>query len=263
MERLLVSLSGDAHGAAHSVVLLAACAAVVAVAGAIRGFTGYGFGIAAVPLLGLILPPDRVVPLVLVLQAVVGLQGVRDCVADGERALVVPIAVGAALATPAGLVLGVWLKPCWLRAGIAACTIGSVLMLLRPPASGCRAMRPPSVLGAGLVAGMANGLAAMPGPPIVGCCLRAGLSDTALRASLVLCFALISAASLACLPWCSPHGSTALCPAVLLSPCVLAGSWAGARLFASRCGRHYRGVTTALLVMMAATALLRSVADWI
>ena len=33
----------------------------------LRGFTGYGFGLAAVPLLSLVLPPAKVVPFVVML----------------------------------------------------------------------------------------------------------------------------------------------------------------------------------------------------
>src|ERR1700749_182616 len=43
-----------------------------------RGFTGFGFGLAAVPLLGLALPPAQVVPFVTVLQVLVGLSGLRS-----------------------------------------------------------------------------------------------------------------------------------------------------------------------------------------
>ncbi|HEY1410662.1 MAG TPA: hypothetical protein VGF36_00900, partial [Rhodopila sp.] len=41
----------------------------VLLAAILRGFTGFGFGLAAVPLLSLALPPVEVVPLVVALQA--------------------------------------------------------------------------------------------------------------------------------------------------------------------------------------------------
>src|SRR5512143_3723704 len=43
----------------------------------LRGFTGFGFGLAAVPLLSLALPPAQVVPFVVVLQVLVGVGGLR------------------------------------------------------------------------------------------------------------------------------------------------------------------------------------------
>jgi uncharacterized membrane protein YfcA len=46
-------------------------------AAVLRGFTGFGFGMAAVPLLSLALPPAKVVPLVVVLQVIVGVAGLR------------------------------------------------------------------------------------------------------------------------------------------------------------------------------------------
>jgi uncharacterized membrane protein YfcA len=47
----------------------------------LRGFTGFGFGIAAVPLLSLALPPAEVVPLVVTLQVVIGVAGLRAAAA--------------------------------------------------------------------------------------------------------------------------------------------------------------------------------------
>src|SRR3954471_22642447 len=48
----------------------------------LRGFTGFGFGLAAVPLLSLALPPAQVVPLVVALQVIVGTGGLREAWPD-------------------------------------------------------------------------------------------------------------------------------------------------------------------------------------
>ena len=59
-----------------AITLLIALLGVFA-ASVLRGFTGFGFGLAAVPLLSLVLPPAQVVPFVVVLQVVVGTGGLR------------------------------------------------------------------------------------------------------------------------------------------------------------------------------------------
>ncbi|MEA2739036.1 MAG: hypothetical protein QOH05_2343, partial [Acetobacteraceae bacterium] len=51
--------------------LIVTMAGVLA-ASVLRGFTGFGFGLAAVPLLSLALPPAEVVPLVVTLQVIIG-----------------------------------------------------------------------------------------------------------------------------------------------------------------------------------------------
>ena len=56
--------------------------ALVFLSGLLRGFTGFGFGLTAVPLLSLVMPPARAVPLVLMLQAMVSLAGLRDALRD-------------------------------------------------------------------------------------------------------------------------------------------------------------------------------------
>ena len=44
------------------------CLLAVGLAGLLRGFTGFGFGLAATPLLSLLIPPAELVPIVLLLQ---------------------------------------------------------------------------------------------------------------------------------------------------------------------------------------------------
>lgn len=56
-------------------MLAAAGLIMVFLAGLLRGFTGFGFSIAAVPMLSLILAPVQVVPLVLLLQVAITLAG--------------------------------------------------------------------------------------------------------------------------------------------------------------------------------------------
>jgi len=73
----------------------------------LRGFTGFGFGLAAVPLLSLALPPAKVVPFVVVLQVIVGGGGLRHAwrhcdwraVRDLYPGLVLGIPIGIAILT--------------------------------------------------------------------------------------------------------------------------------------------------------------------
>ena len=64
-------LSAGAWLAATGAILFAAV---------LRGFTGFGFALAAVPLASLVMPPSRTVAAVLVMQLAIGL---RDCIVGG------------------------------------------------------------------------------------------------------------------------------------------------------------------------------------
>jgi uncharacterized membrane protein YfcA len=75
----------------------------VFVASALRGFTGFGFGLAAVPLLSLVLPPAKVVPLVVVLQVIVGAAGLRQAAPLCDWRAVRGLSPGLILGIPIGV----------------------------------------------------------------------------------------------------------------------------------------------------------------
>src|SRR6185295_47035 len=69
----------------------------------LRGFTGFGFGLAAVPLLSLALPPAQVVPFVVVLQVIVGVGGLRGAARQCDWPAVAMLCPGTVLGIPLGL----------------------------------------------------------------------------------------------------------------------------------------------------------------
>src|SRR5580658_218475 len=86
------------------VALLIAVLGVFA-ASVLRGFTGFGFGLAAVPLLTLALPPTKVVPFVTVLQVLIGLSGLRAAWRITDWRAVLGLGPGLVLGIPIGLVV--------------------------------------------------------------------------------------------------------------------------------------------------------------
>ncbi len=74
----------------------------VFLAAVLRGFTGFGFGLAAVPLLSLVLPPAEVVLLVVTLQVVVGGGGLRAAWPECDSRSVGLLFPGLVLGVPVG-----------------------------------------------------------------------------------------------------------------------------------------------------------------
>src|SRR5215469_10626612 len=70
----------------------------------LRGFTGFGFGLAAVPLLSLALPPAKVVPFVVVLQVIVGSAGLRSAWRLCDWRAVGGLSPGLVIGIPLGIV---------------------------------------------------------------------------------------------------------------------------------------------------------------
>ena len=162
----------------------------------LRGFTGFGFGLAAVPLLSLALPPAKVVPFVVVLQVIVGVAGLRAARRHCDWRAVRALSPGLVLGIPIGLTVLTAFSANSVRLAIGLVILASVLLLWRGarlPEQGSRLL----AIAIGLVAGVMSGLASMGGPPIVVYLLALSHAATVVRATSIVYFMLASMLSLA------------------------------------------------------------------
>ncbi|MFZ6763046.1 sulfite exporter TauE/SafE family protein [Pseudoroseomonas sp. WGS1072] len=233
---------------------------MVFLAGLIRGFTGFGFSIAAVPLLSLLYPPAEVVPVVMLLQLAISLDGLRGAWALADRASLGLLSLGALLATPLGLWGLAQLPPAPVRLVIAGVVALAVVIL----AGGRRMTRPPSggaTLAFGLASGLFNGLAGIPGPPVIAYYLASPLATATARASMIVLFLLTSLGALLPLAAMGMVGQASLLSALLGLPAVWAGSWLGTRMFLRSPDARYRRVALAILGGTALLAVARVAFD--
>ena len=86
-------------------------AVVVFAAEVLRGFTGFGFGLSAVPALTLFLEPQDIVPAVVIIAAAVGLQLLRRVWSQADWPSVKLLTIGAIIGTPFGA---------WVLASVSA-----------------------------------------------------------------------------------------------------------------------------------------------
>ena len=241
--------------------LLATGIAMVFVAALIRGFTGFGFSIAAVPLLSVILPPTQAVPIVLLLQFLVSLNGLRPAMRICHWRSIRVLAVGAVIATP----IGVWALSRLPQAPVRLCIAAIVLLAVGVLGRGLRMARAPTgggVLPFGMVSGLFNGLAGMPGPPVIAFYLASPIETGVARASMIVFFLVTSVIALV------PITAIGMLsgPIVVAALCgflpVWFGSWLGARLYRGSSEGRYRAVALTLLVLTAALAAARAVIDF-
>lgn len=222
----------------------------------LRGFTGFGFGLASVPLASLALPPSLVVAAALLMQAAIGL---RDCFAERRVVkwpAVLRLALGCIAGTPLGFLALAWLPQPVMRLVLGAMVLVALAVTLRPmPHRG-----PPGPawgLLAGGIAGVCSGLAAMPGPPSIVYFLVFEPDRRVMRASLMAFFPL---SALVALPAAAVTGlltRDALLLAVIGLPIMLAGGWLGAALFRRAGHRSYRRAATAALALTASLSIAR------
>lgn len=225
--------------------------------GLIRGFTGFGFAIAAMPLLSLLAPPAAMVPVVLLLQLAISLQGLRGAWAVADRGSLRWLLPGALLATPLGLAVLAWLPADAARLIIAALVVLTVAVL----AGGFRLRttpRGPAVALVGVASGLCNGLAAMPGPPVIAYYLATPLRVEAARGAMILLFMLTALFGLLPLLLAGRIPGEAWSLAAAGLPVVWGGSWLGAWLYRRSPDAAYRRIALWALAGSAAAAALRA-----
>ena len=234
---------------------LGAGSAAILAAGVLRGFTGFGIALAGVPLLALVAEPRLVVPSVMFLQIVSGVQNLIQDRRHIDGRLLVPLLPGAVLGVVPGLWMLLWLSPDTVRLGIGLVVVATVLLLTRD----FRLEHRPgnsALLGIGAASGILNGLAAISGPPIIALLLALRRPPEIMRATLAayfLCTGLVGLAIALAKGVLTPGE---LWFAIALLPALFLGLGLGARLFDGDFRRHYRkvGLTLLLLTGLAAGA---------
>ena len=233
----------------------------VFVASVLRGFTGFGFGLAAVPLLSLALPPAKVVPLVVVLQVIVGVAGVREAALLCDCRAVRGLSPGLILGIPIGVAVLTAFRANPVRLVIGCVILASVLLLWRglrlPP-------RPSRILtmAVGLVAGVMSGLASMGGPPIVAYLLALSHKAAVVRATSIVYFMLASMVAGLLMGLKGLIDGEVLLWSIASIPVLWAGNLVGTGGFQRSHPRHHRLTALLTLSILAISLIARAAHDW-
>jgi uncharacterized protein len=227
----------------------------------LRGFTGFGFGLAAVPLLSLALPPAKVVPFVVMLQVIVGVVGLRPAWRSCDWRAVRGLSPGLVLGIPIGVAILTAFRADAVRFVIGGVILASVLLLWRgfrlPP-------HPSRVLTAavGLVAGVMSGLASMGGPPIVVYLIALSHRATVVRASSIVYFMFAALLSLLLMVWKGLIDREILLWSLASVPVLIAGNYAGNWGFSRSAPHHHRITALVTLSVLALLLIAKGLGAW-
>ncbi|QIB34685.1 sulfite exporter TauE/SafE family protein [Ancylobacter pratisalsi] len=237
--------------------LMLAAALFVTAASLLRGLTGFGFAIVAMPLLSLVMPPILAVPIVTLLQIPSGVHTIygdwRDI--DLRFALVVWIA-GLPTILP-GLYLLSLVPPHDMRLMIGAIVLLSTFVLM----VGFKLDRSPrtaELIGAGALSGIMQGAAAMAGPPLILLALSSNWPHARSRATLSFVFLLLGSASLVIGMWRGIISADSLLDALILLPGLIVGQYAGTHLFRRLNARSYKVIAITCVAASAAAVITRA-----
>lgn len=219
----------------------------------LRGVAGFGFALAAVPIVSLLLPPIEAVALAVLLQVAVGLRDIFALRGDAHMPSLMRLTAGAVLGTPLGIFALTALSPDAARVIIAVVVLAGLVVLVRyrpthaHPHGGL-------AIAAGIASGAFSGLAAMPGPPAVAYYLGAGTSSVQTRASLLLFFFFAALMATPGLALAGAIDARALWLTVVSIPALALGTWAGTRAFARLNHGQYRMLAIGVMAFSGALA---------
>ncbi|MCJ8144748.1 sulfite exporter TauE/SafE family protein [Ancylobacter sp. A5.8] len=218
---------------------LAWAIATALVAGFTRGFSGFGGALIFVPLVSAVFGPRVSAPTLLIVDGVLTLPYVLPALRACIWRQVAPLAIGATLTVPLGVVVLDNANPLVLRWALAVLVAALLVLLI----SGWRhsgRQNLPTKIGLGLVAGVLGGAAQMSGPPVVAYWLGSGQNAALVRANLFGFFALTTLASGASYALGGMITGEVARLSLILGPFYAAGLLAGGRLFRGASDRHFR-----------------------
>lgn len=220
--------------------------AVVAFAGVLRGFSGFGSAMVLAPALAALYPVTQAVPLIILLEVALSFQLLPAAVKLVERR---EIGVLSLAALP-GLIVGVWLLEILpertLRIAISLLILAFLALVLL----NVRRTGPPTKSGlglTGLLSGVANGASGVGGPPIVLYYLAGDGGSAALRATVICYFFIIDVVSAGLYGVRGLVSAEVLALTALCIPASVAGVWLGSRLFDKASEQLYRRVAYAII----------------
>jgi uncharacterized membrane protein YfcA len=231
-----------------------AAAAVAALAGLVRGFSGFGGAMIYMPLVAAIYEPRIAAVTILLVDF---LSSTPFAIPEFRRCVwreVLPISVAMAVAVPIGTWALIALDPTVLRWLIAVLVLGLVIVL----ASGWRyrgEARLPVTLGVGAFAGASAGAVQIGGPPVVLYWLSRGNNAMTMRANLMVFFAFCGIALVTSYAIERLFTAETIALSLLLGIPYILGVAGGVLFFRSASDRLYRRIAYAVIALAALLSL--------
>jgi uncharacterized membrane protein YfcA len=235
--------------------------AVVAFSAFIRSLAGFGFAIALVPIMSLVLPPIEAVAMGVLMQVVVGFYDIFKVTGTADKPSLTRLAIGSVAGTPIGIYALAILSPDAARILIAAAVLISLAVLLGYKPSNPRPNTRLAV-GSGVLSGVFSGLAAMPGPPAVAYYLAVGMPPKQTRASLMLFFFFTSLIATPGLALAGAVNHDTLWLMVYSTPAMALGTWAGTAAFTRLDSAQYRTIAIGVMAIAGVLAGWRGISAY-
>ena len=231
--------------------------AVGALAGAVRGFSGFGAGLVLAPVLVATLGPTTAVPLLLLIEIGASCYLVPGALRQCRREIVAHLSAPACLLFPAGTLLLLRLDAATVRVGVSLLVLGMALFL----ATGWRlqgSSSRPLLVATGGLSGLLNGFGGIGGPPVIFLLMSTPGDSRDTRADFIAFFALVNVAALITFASLGLLSTALLRWLLVIFPAFAAGMVAGSRRFRQASEATYRLAVLLIVIASALFGLLAS-----
>ena len=245
-----------AGGASLDVTSTTFGAAVVAavLAGAVRGFSGFGSALILSPSLAALYGPAVAVPVALLLEFALAGPFVPPALKLVDRRRTATLCLAAAVMVPVGAYVLSVIDATTLRWIICALVFAAVAIL----GFGWRyhgAPNPAATAGTGALSGLLGGSTGLTGPPVIFFELAGSSPIEQMRASVIVFFSWVDLIALVSFAVTGTLGARALLLTVALLVPYLAAAAVGAKLFGRASETFYRRLAVAILAAVAVVSL--------
>ena len=233
-------------------------AAVVLVAGLMRGFAGFGSAMLMAPIFAILFGPTDMIATVVAIELAVSLQLFPQARRQCDWRIIGPMSIVACLAMP----FGVWLLASVDKGLIVKVVSAIIVAFVAVLALGLRWKGERSVVGGavvGAISGMMMSVTSVGGPPVLIYLLAGNDPPARHRANIITYYMATQFPLIVIMFWSGIAGWDSLARGIVLLPLMLLGSWIGARLFQPENERLYRNVALVILFCAGAFGLLRDV----
>ena len=241
-----------------SVAQLVAVAAVVALAATVQLTAGFGFGLAAVPGLAVIVGAHDAVVVALALATITNAYQAWTGRTSTVRPIGTRMLVGAAAGLPVGLAVFVAVDERWLKAVIGVAVLAAVAIIAR--GIDLRAAGPSLDIGSGVLAGAMTTSTGINGPPLVFVLQARHLSPEQFRSTITTVFFTLDIASVVLFAVNGDITRSVLVAILVALPGQLAGATLGNRLRRHVDARRFRLLVLTLLSAAGTIALVSAAA---
>jgi len=232
-------------------------AAIVTVAGIVRGFSGFALSALVMASGVLILPPIELIPICWCLEMAASVLMARSGWQEADRDVVFGLVIGSAVGVPLGLTLLSFVTEETSRTMALALIVvlaATQLAKIRIAFLATRA----GLYFAGLLAGVATGIAAVGGMVVALYVLSQDTKAAKMRAALVLYLFVSLFTSVFFYAVSGVMDGQAVARGLTLAAFAAAGVFIGQRLFTERLAPYYRPFCLTLLMSLAALGLIRT-----